>query len=138
MAISIRFPFKETTEGGVFMSNVTSLQAIQTNLISLLTTKRKNRVMRSQLYSPLWDYIFELWDDISASKLKSELIDKINIFIPEVEISDIRFTFIEGENLLEVKVIYKALGLGEVTDEVSVVIPVDAGSAGSAGADEHA
>jgi len=134
MPISIRFPFQETTEGGVFMSNVTSLEAIQTNLISLLTTKRRNRVMRSQLYSPLWDYIFELWDDISAAKLKGELIEKIGVFIPEVEVSEIKFNFIEGENLLEVKVVYKARDLGEIVDEVSVVIPVDPGSSG---ADEH-
>jgi len=136
MPISIRFPFKETQQGGVFLANVTSLGAIQTNLISLLTTKRRNRVMRSQLYSPLWDYIFELWDDISAAKLKGELIEKIGVFIPEIEVSQIIFKFIEGENLLEVKIVYKARDLGEVKDEVNVVIPVD--PAGFSGADEHA
>jgi phage baseplate assembly protein W len=135
MPISIKFPFKETTAGGVFMSNVTSLEAIQTNLISLLTTKRRNRVMRSQLYSPLWDYIFELWDDISAAKLKGELIEKIGTFIPEIEVSQILFKFVEGDNLLEVKVVYKARDLGEIEDEVSVVIPVD--PSGSSGADDH-
>ena len=125
MAISIKFPFKETTAGGVFLSNTTSLEAIQTNLISLLTTKRRSRVMRSQLYSPLWDYIFELWDDISEAKLKGELIEKINIFIPEIEVSEIVFSFIENESLLEVKIIYKAIDFGEIEDSVSVVIPID-------------
>jgi phage baseplate assembly protein W len=111
------------------------LEAIQTNLISLLTTKRRNRVMRSQLYSPLWDYIFELWDDISAAKLKGELIEKISVFIPEIEVSQILFNFIEGDNLLEVKVVYKARDLGDIEDEVNVVIPVD--PSGSIGTDEH-
>jgi phage baseplate assembly protein W len=135
MPISIRFPFQETTTGGVFLSNVTSLEAIQTNLISLLTTKRRNRVMRSQLYSPLWDYIFELWDDISAAKLKGELIEKIGVFIPEIEVSQILFNFIEGENLLEVKIVYNARDLGDIEDDVSVVIPVD--PSGFTGTDEH-
>lgn len=134
MAISIKFPFKETQQGGVFMPNATSLEAIQTNLISLLTTKRKNRVMRTQLFSPLFDYIFEPWDIISSSKLKNALIEKISVFIPEVEVMEILFNFIEGDNLLEVKIKYKAINLGNVDNEVNVAIPVDAGSAG---ADEH-
>lgn len=128
MPISIKFPFKETTEGGVFMANVTSLEAIQTNLISLLTTKRRHRVMRSQLFSPLFDYIFEPWDDISSVKLKQELIEKISIYIPEIEISEIQFNFIDDENLLEVKIVYKALSIGEMTDEVSISLPVGPGS----------
>jgi len=131
MSISIKFPFKETQQGGVFMPNNTSLEAIQTNLIALLTMKRRNRVMRNNLYSPLWDYIFEPWDDISSATLKSELIEKISEFLPQVEVSEIRFNFNEEDNLLEVKIIYKVTELGGITDDVSVSIPVEPGSATS-------
>jgi len=125
MSISIKFPFKETQQGGVFMSNNTTLEAIQTNLIALLTMKRRHRVMRNNLYSPLWDYIFEPWDDISSERLKIDLIEKINEYIPQVSVVDIKFTFTEEENLLEVKIIYKVNDLGGITDDVSVVIPVE-------------
>lgn len=128
MAISIKFPFKETQQGGVFKSNATTLEAIQTNLISLLTTKRKNRVMRSQLFSPLFDYIFEIWDDISATKLKHALYDKIAIFIPEIEVTNIVFNFIDNNNLLEVKVVFNVVALG-LSNEVNITIPVEPGSA---------
>ena len=128
MPISIKFPFKETQQGGVFMSNNTTLEAIQTNLISLLTMKRKHRVMHNSLYSPLWDYIFEPWDDMSSANLKTELIEKITEFIPQVEVSEIKFNFDETENLLEVKVIYRATELGGIVDDVSVVIPVEPGN----------
>jgi len=134
MAISIKFPFKETQQGGVFMPNATSLEAIQTNLISLLTTKRRNRVMRTELFSPLFDYIFEPWDEISSAKLKSELIEKISLFIPEVEVTEILFNFIDEDNLLEVKIKYKAINLGDISNEVSVALPVEPGSSGR---DEH-
>jgi len=127
MPISIKFPFKETQDGGVFLSNKTTSEAIQTNLISLLTTKKRNRVMNSGLYSPLWDYIFEPWDDISSSRLKDELIDKITEYIREVDVTDILFTFNEQENLLEVKVEYNIVDLGDISDSVSIVVPVEPG-----------
>lgn len=127
MAISIKFPFKETTAGGLFMANETTLEAIQTNLIALLTLKRRSRVMHNNLYSPLWDYMFEIWDDISAVKLKGEVIEKISEFIPQVEVVEVEFSFIENENLLQVKVIYKVTDLGEVEDSVSVIIPIEPG-----------
>jgi phage baseplate assembly protein W len=128
MPISIKFPFKETQQGGVFLPNNTTLEAIQTNLIALLTMKRRHRVMNNNLYSPLWDYVFEPWDDISSATLKTELIEKINEYIPQVDVVDIQFTFTEETNLLEVKIIYKVKDLGNITDNVSVSIPVEPGT----------
>lgn len=128
MSISIKFPFKETQQGGVFMPNNTTLEAIQTNLIALLTMKRRHRVMRNNLYSPLWDYIFEPWDDISSARLKTDLIEKISEYLPQVSVVDIKFNFTEQTNLLEVKVIYKVDELGGITDDVNLVIPVEPGS----------
>lgn len=126
MPISIKFPFKETQEGGVFLSNKTTIESIQTNLISLLTTKRRHRVMHHNMYSPLWDYIFEPWDDMSSSDLKSEIIEKVEQYIPEVTITDVKFNFIEETNLLEVKIIYRISELG-VSDSINVAIPVEPG-----------
>ena len=128
MSISIKFPFKETQQGGVFMPNNTTLEAIQTNLIALLTMKRRNRVMHNNLFSPLWDYIFEPWDDMSSINLKTEIIQKIGEFIPQVEVSEVLFNFDETQNLLEVKVVYKVNELGGITDNVSISIPVESGS----------
>ena len=127
MSISVKFPFKETTAGGLFMANETTQESIQTNLISLLTLKRRSRVMHNNLFSPLWDYIFEPWDSISETLLKSEIIEKIGDFIPQVEVSEVLFSFVEKENLLEVKVVYKINDLGGVRDSVSIIIPVEPG-----------
>lgn len=126
MPISIKFPFKETQEGGVFLSTKTTAEAIQTNLISLLTTKRRNRVMNNSLYSPLWDYIFEPWDDTSALRLKEELIEKIGDYIAEVSVSDILFNFNEKNNLLEVKIVYGIPSIG-IKDSINIAVPVEPG-----------
>jgi phage baseplate assembly protein W len=127
MSISIRVPFQETQQGGVFLTTKTTMEAIQTNLIALLTMKRGHRVMNSSLYSPLWDYIFEPWDDISSTRLRDDLIDKIAEYISEIEVTEVRFNFNERENLLEVKVFYKIIDLGGVGDSVSIIVPVEPG-----------
>lgn len=125
MSISIKFPFKETRQGGIFYPTTTTLESVQTNLMSLLTTKRGHRVMRNNFYSPLWDYIFELWDDISSETLKSELIEKISEYIPQVEVSEILFNFIDADNILEVEIKYKVSDLGDIKDSISISIPVE-------------
>lgn len=127
MPISIKFPFKETRNGGVFMANQTTVESIQTNLISLLTLKRRHRVMHNSLYSPLWDYVFEPWDDISSTTLRSELIDKIGEYIPQVEVVNILFNFDETQNLLNVKIVYRITELGGVEDQVNITLPVEQG-----------
>jgi hypothetical protein len=83
--------------------------------------------MNSSLYSPLWDYIFEPWDDISSTRLRDDLIDKIAEYISEIEVTEVRFNFNERENLLEVKVFYKIIDLGGVGDSVSIIVPVEPG-----------
>lgn len=126
MSISIRFPFRETQKGGVFDANSTSSEALGTNLISLLTMKRKQRVMHNSFYSPLWDYIHEPWDEISEETLRGDLISKINEWIPQVSVKLILFKFEPNgnSNLLEVKVVYTIPSLGDVEDSVLLEIPV--------------
>lgn len=122
MAIGIKFPFQESFEGGVFRFTRTTPEKVRTNLIALLTMKRKHRPMHNNLYSPLWDFIFEPWDEMSADRLKTALLDKISTFIPEVNITDILFSFDENTNTLTTKVVYSIIELAGATDFVEVDI----------------
>ncbi len=124
MAIGIKFPFQESFDGGVFRFTRTTPEKVRTNLIALLTSKRRQRPMNNNLYSPLWDYIFEPWDEISADKLKTELLEKIATYIPEVTTEDIVFSFDEATNTLTTKIIYSIVELAGATDfvEIDVVI----------------
>jgi phage baseplate assembly protein W len=124
MSIGIRFPFQESFEGGVFRYTKTTPEAIRTNLISLLTTKKKQRVMNNNLYSPLYDQIFEVWDEIAEDKLKTDLTSKINTYIPEITLEDLVFTFDEFNNVLTVKVVYGINTLGGTPDSVEIDINV--------------
>lgn len=124
MAIGLKFPFEESFEGGVYRYTRTTPEKIRTNLISLLTLKRKQRPMHNNLYSPLWDFVFEPWDEISADRLKTQLLDKISTFINEVTVEDVIFTFDEQTNVLTTKIVYSIVELAGATDyvEIDVVI----------------
>ncbi len=124
MAIGIKFPFQESSEGGIFKFTRTTSEKVRTNLIALLTMKRKNRPMHNALYSPLWDVIFEPWDEISADKLKTALLDKISTFMPEVTVDDIIFTFDEATYVLTTKVVYSIIELAGATDFVEIDINI--------------
>lgn len=120
MAVGVRFPFQETNEGGVFRYTKSSEEAIRTNLISLLTTKKKQRVMNNNLYSPLYDQIFEQWDEIAEDSLDGKLREVIGRYIPEITVLDIQYTFDETTYVLTVKVIYSINYLQGVTASVEV------------------
>lgn len=120
MAVGVRFPFQETTDGGVFRYTKSSEEAIRTNLISLLTTKKKQRVMHNNLYSPLYDQIFEQWDDIAQDSLDGKLKDVIAAYIPEVTVVDIQYNFDETSYVLTVKVVYSINYLQGITGTVEV------------------
>lgn len=124
MAIGIRFPFQETFDGGVFRYTKTTPEAIRTNLVSLLTTKKKQRVMNNNLFSPLYDQIFEVWDEISEDSLRSALTEKIKIYIPEVSVRNILFTFNESTYVLTVKVVYEIVTLGSVQDSLEIDVSI--------------
>lgn len=125
MSINVQFPFSESTEGGVFGTNKTTQTAIRANLFAFLTMRRGQRPMNNKLYSPLYDFIFQPWDEISEDELREALVDKLSNFFPEISVEEIRMEFEEGENLLRLKIIYSINTLGGITDQVSVVVPVD-------------
>lgn len=124
-SISIKFPFKRTQAGGVFDTNETTDEAIRTNLVSLLTTKRGHRVMRPDLYSPLFDYIMEPWDELSEEELRGQLIDKINDYMgDQVEVNQIILEIQDDGNTLRVEVVYTLLQLGGATDGIELFVPI--------------
>ncbi len=122
MAISIKFPFQESFEGGVFRYNITTPEKVRTNLISLLTTKKRQRPMNRDLYSPLFDVIFEPWDEITSDRLREDLQNKINKYIPEISVEDIIFTFDEYTNILTTKIVYSLVELSGAEDFVEIDI----------------
>lgn len=112
MSIGIRFPFNETETGGVIKPTNTTPETVQSNLIAFLTLKKGQRPMRNDLYSPLYDYIFQPWDNISESELYDALESKLRKYFPEISLKEIQMNYIEENNLLDMKIVYTIPSLG--------------------------
>ena len=122
-SINIKFPFKDTGNGGIFDTNQTTEEAIKADLISLLTTRRGQRPMRSRLFSPIYDYIMEPLDDFTKSELKKDIEEKVAEFIPQITITTILFTEQEENNLLTIEIVFKIENFFGVLDSVTLNIP---------------
>ena len=121
--INIKFPFQETFDGGVFATNTTSENAIKDDLISLLTTKPRQRVMNANLFSPIYNFISEPLDSVLQGRLTSDIIQKVSQFIPQIVIKGITYT--ANENLLGIKIVFSITNLFNTTQTVSLNIPMD-------------
>ena len=122
-SLGVAFPIKETDAGGIILSTQNELEKVRSNLTAFLMLKRRQRVMQNNMYSPLYDYIMEQWDEFSQSNLKSDLQKKLTEFMPEITVSDIVFNFIEENNQLNLKLIYTINAL-KISDQITLNIPV--------------
>jgi len=122
--LGIKFPFKETTSGGIIQGTTTTNEKIRTNLLSLLTTRRRQRVMHNDFFSPIYDYIFEQLDDITRDSLRNSIKDKVKQFIPEITITTIDFQTDEENNLITISIYYTILSLVNSQDSVSITLPI--------------
>ncbi len=122
-SINIRFPIKESFDGGVFESTQTSEMAWQSDLISFLTTKKGQRPMRSDLYSPIYDYIMEPLDDITEQELKRDIDVKVRKFIPQIEIKKVILTPIPEQNALKLKIIYLIKDYFNIEKSIELIYP---------------
>lgn len=122
-SLGIQFPFTETYDGGIIGYTTIDTEAIKANLTAFLTLKKGQRPMNNSLYSPLYDYIMEAWDEISESSLTSELKEKLLEFFPEIEVQNISFTFEEESNFLHLKLSYYILDL-KIEDSVSISLVI--------------
>lgn len=125
MPINIHFPFSETTEGGVFGTNKTTQSAIRSNLLAFLTLRKGQRPMNNDFYSPLFDFVFQQFDEISEDELRNELVEKLSAYFPEITLLEVKMNFVEESNLVKITLTYSINDLGGVSDNITVNIPVD-------------
>lgn len=120
-SLGINFPFTETNDGGVIGYTEIDADAIKANLIAFLTLKKGQRVMNNSLYSPLYDYIMEVWDELSEASLTNDLKRKLAEFFPEIETKKIKFEFEEENHLLHLTLYYIIIDL-RIEDSISISI----------------
>jgi len=118
-SLGIKFPFTETYDGGIIGVTQTDIQKTKSDLLAFLVLKRGQRPMHNSLYSPIYDYIMEVWDEMTETSLNDDLRQKLNDFFPEIEVNNIAYSFEEAENLLHITIYYTIIDL-KVKDNVSL------------------
>jgi len=120
MPIGLHFPFKETDTGGIIRPTRTSIESTKSDLIAFLTLRRGQRPMRNDLYSPLYDFIFEPFDAISEKEMIEAVDAKLKKYFSEIELIEIKLEFEEEANLLHVEVIYSIPFYGDAKDSIKL------------------
>ena len=123
-SLGIKFPFKETYDGGIIGVTQTDVQKIKSNLLAFLVLKRGQRPMHNSLYSPIYDYIMEVWDEMTETSLSDDLRQKITEFFPEIAVSQINYIFEEEAHLLHITIYYTIIDL-KIQDNVSVSLALE-------------
>lgn len=86
--INVRFPFEEDIENGFFVKlNKTDKEAIKSDLMHLLFTRRGERFYNPLFGTKLLDFIFEPNDIESVGDIKRDIQEAVNLFIPGLTIN---------------------------------------------------
>lgn len=72
-----------------FNQNFTTEDEVKTNIISLLSTKKGERIMQPQLGSGLQELLFEQNDGTLADRIEEEINNTIEMWLPFVNVEQI-------------------------------------------------
>lgn len=62
--------------------------------------------MRNRIYSPIYDYLNEPIDEITIENLSRDIEQKIQEFLPQIDVYETRITPYEDQNILEIKILF--------------------------------
>jgi uncharacterized protein len=114
IAIGVSLPFNKP-----FTSTYTTKDQIKSNLINLLLTSRGERIMNPLFGTGLRDFLFEGITDLNIENLRLDLINSINMFIPEISVVNINILPGYDSNSIELNLSY-LLNISNAPDQVTV------------------
>lgn len=104
-----------------FNQTFTSIDAVKTNIRSLLQTKKRERVMQPELGCGLHEVLFDPIDDFLEEKIETTIIDALALWLPFVNVESIDVqtdSQMRDNNKVELKLSFRVTGnpqLQEVT-----------------------
>jgi phage baseplate assembly protein W len=116
IAIGVALPFNAS---GVFKSTYTTKDQIKSNLVNLLLTDVGERVMNPTFGCDLRRFIFEGITDENTSLIIESVTNSINIFIPEITVTNITVIPNTYYNLIDINIDY-VLNISNTPDQVTV------------------
>jgi phage baseplate assembly protein W len=87
--INITFPFKNNDLGYFLGMNETNSQALKSDLMHLLLTRKGERLYMPEFGTDLLKFIFSQNTEKNISDLKSEIKETVKKFMPKLTINDV-------------------------------------------------
>jgi phage baseplate assembly protein W len=87
--INIAFPFSESNRGDFVKLNDTDKDAIKSDLMHLLLTRKGERLYNPDFGTDFLRYIFELNDGVTHSELKTHINDVVKKYLPKLRVNAI-------------------------------------------------
>lgn len=128
----INFPFQDSVEGKYFSLSQTSDEEIRTDLLHLILTRKGSRYYLPDFGTRIYEFIFEPMDGTSFNLIKTDVIQSVEKYIPNLTINDVTITpyledlEVEGvlnEEKLGIGGIYRVPGRG--VEEYTAKLRID-------------
>ena len=101
--IGIDLPIRRGTEAdGFFATSSTTIEAVKNNIRNLLNTHQGERLMQPNLGINLRQFLFENITDDNILMIQNAILDKLEIWLPFVEVRDIQIITQENDNLEQI------------------------------------
>ena len=114
VAIGVPFPFNAE---GVFYSTYTTKEQVKSNLINVLLTEPGERLYNPRFGVGIRSLLFE--QNINTANLKERINNQINVYVPEIELLDVKADKSPDSHDLYVKIDYK-MGINNEQDSIIV------------------
>lgn len=89
-------PISQSNRDGIFKMSSSSIEKYKSNLYTLIFTSIGERPMEPYFGTLLRYYLFDQITDETYDKIKSDIIQKVSYWIPELQIDSITFEDIDG------------------------------------------
>jgi|TARA_B110000444_G_C18288880_1_gene344203 phage baseplate assembly protein W len=114
VAIGVPFPFNAE---GVFYSTYTTKEQVKSNLLNVLLTEPGERLFNPLFGVGIRNLLFE--QGIDLEKLKSRINIQVELFVPEITITNVVVNKAQHSHVLFIKLSYK-LNINNDTDSIQL------------------
>jgi phage baseplate assembly protein W len=90
--INIVYPFKNSSKGFFLELSATDTQAIKSDLMHLILTRKGQRLYNPDFGTNILKFIFEPNDDLTFNQIKGEITDVVKRYLPNLQINEISVT----------------------------------------------
>jgi len=102
-SINIKFPFKDSVKNFFLDTNVTTIDAIKSDILHVLLTQKGQRMYNPRFGTSLYLYLFEPNDSITLSDIKDEANTSLQYCLPNIQI--ISLTAVNDETSVTLSIV---------------------------------